>query len=132
MKDIRVGYIHKWDNSNSINIYQNQPRFTDGRLDNDFIKVKITIEGLDAFCEPAKCEHEWSMFSGTGLNGQGIFNYYTCQKCGEIKTEQINSQPQKPKINVLGNLERYDFAGQLIINKINELIKAVNGLYERR
>jgi len=141
MKDIRVGYIHKWGSSNSINIYQNQPRFTDGRLDNDFIKVKITIEGLDAcptdpecpFCE-CKEPKVWNCEDSEG-------EFAVCSKCGKII-----KPTQKPKIEELIHdrlcIARIDPEKRAFITelqktlnyfaeKIQETISAVNKLYER-
>ena len=82
--------------------------------------AQLKEQGIDPerpFCEPAECEHEWD-FSGKWI----------CTKCKEVRS----SQPQKPKIDLLA-LTKLPACGDEweIAIKINKLIKAVNGLYER-
>jgi len=96
---------------------------------------------LDNDWNPPKqeCEHEWEFYcSSTGnANPDLVQTTYHCRKCGEYKTE--DKPTQKPKIEELQVIiskgfydsELMNYIVKPIVDKINELIKAVNGLYER-
>jgi len=78
-------------------------------------------------CKPAECEHEWEYTAPPHRNQR-------CIKCGVKRIEPT----QKPKIEELKditfhnyNKDRWEYHIQKCYDKINELVKAVNGLYER-
>jgi len=81
-----------------------------------FNKGKLVCAKCHKPIKPAECEHEWD-FSGKWI----------CTKCKEVRS----SQPQKPKIEPLNLIFLVDNFDCKIATKVDEIISAVNGLYER-
>jgi len=119
-----------------------------GKVDKDcYAEIELTLSDLYAqlkeqgyyfdcptdpecpFCEPAKCEHDFRYIAH--YTGNKETEGVMCIKCGEKRIEPT----QKPKIEemVVSFTEKsaMSFQEQIMMNKINELVRAVNGLYER-